>query len=78
MLRLFPITVHSYSGYKANEKPLSFILNNKTHTIQEILDQWYGLSETYFKVRCNKMEIYLLKYDQKIDKWFLEQEDSRI
>lgn len=66
------IHVTAYSGYKANERPLSFILDQKKCTIKEILDRWYGMEGDYFKVLADDGRVYLISWDRNLDRWFLE------
>ena len=73
-----PIKVESYSGYKSDEYPLSFYLNNKKFDIQEILDRWYQrditvdwLTVNYFKVRTTTNLKFIIKHDIEIDGWYL-------
>ncbi|HWP92544.1 MAG TPA: hypothetical protein VNN20_10155 [Thermodesulfobacteriota bacterium] len=64
--------VECYSGYKGNERPLSFSLGDRKFTVEELLDQWYGTDYTYFKVRADDDNIYILKYVEHEDEWSLE------
>ena len=64
--------VECHSGYKANERPLSFTLGDRKFVVKELLDQWYGPDYTYFKVRADDDNIYILKYDERKDEWSLE------
>ncbi len=64
--------VECHSGYKANERPLSFKLDDRKFTVKELLDQWHGINYTYFKVRADDDNIYILKYDEHKDEWSLE------
>lgn len=64
--------VECYCGYKANERPLSFWLDDKKFTVKELLDQWYGIDYTYFKVKADDDDIYILKYDEHKDEWSLQ------
>ena len=36
-----PIYVDGYSGYKANERPEAFTLDEQVYEIAGVLDQWY-------------------------------------
>jgi hypothetical protein len=45
------IYVDAYSGYKANERPQQFVLDEEVYEIAAVLDRWYEPSATYFKVR---------------------------
>ena len=45
------IHVDAYSGYKANEGPLSFYLDEEAYDIDSIEDRWHDSDAEYFKVR---------------------------
>jgi len=66
------LKVKCYSGYKANERPKSFTINDREFLIKEILDQWYTPGCLYFKVRDDNNHTYILKYNQAQDLWALE------
>jgi hypothetical protein len=66
------LKVKRYSGYKANERPKSFTINNREFLIKEIVNQWYSPGCLYFKVRDDNNHTYILKYDQVQDLWALE------
>jgi hypothetical protein len=56
-----PIRVDAYSGYKANERPEAFTLDEQVYEIAAVLDQWYEPSATYFKVQSTEGKTYLLR-----------------
>ena len=64
-----PIYVEAYSGYKANERPSQFTLDEVVFEIDAVLDQWYEPSATYFKVQSTEGKTYLLRYDEETDEW---------
>jgi len=64
------IRVWSYSGYKADERPLRFRLERKELAVKEILDRWYGEKHDYYKVLADDAETYLLKRDRETDIWY--------
>lgn len=64
-------SVQCYSGYKASERPVSFTLDSRTYNVEDLLDQWYGEDYTYFKVRADDGNIYILRYDFTGDEWSL-------
>jgi len=66
------LKVKCYSGYKANERPVSFSIEEKEFQVKEILDHWYGPDYTYFKVKADDENIYILKYSEHEDSWELE------
>ena len=45
-----PIRVDPYSGYKSNERPREFTLDEQIYEIDAVLDQWFEPSAIYFKV----------------------------
>ncbi len=47
--------------------------------VEEIIDRWYGINHSYFKILANDRKIYFIKYDQDEDLWTLEKiTDSKI
>ena len=66
------IEVHAYSGYKANERPLSFILDCEKLEVTNIIDRWYGEENDFFKVLADDGRVYLLRWHRTLDSWFLE------
>lgn len=77
-MEIIPISVESYSGYKADEYPISFYWNNKKFEIEEILDRWYQrditvdwLTVNYFKVRTTTNLKFIIKHDIEIEGWYL-------
>jgi hypothetical protein len=78
MIKLIPVKVESYSGFKADEYPKCFIRESVRFDILEIVDRWYqGDSNpdlpvsNYFKVTVAGGEEYLLKYEIEADEWYL-------
>ena len=67
-----PIRVDAYSGYKANERPRQFTLDEEIYEIAAVLDQWYQPCAKYFKVRSTEGKTYLLRYDEQADEWTLQ------
>jgi hypothetical protein len=64
-----PVYVDAYSGYKANERPRQFTLDEQIYEIAAVLHQWYEPSATYFKVQSTEGKTYLLRYDEETDEW---------
>jgi len=54
------VEVECYSGHKADERPVRFRLDGNDYLVEELLDQWYGLSDTFFKVRADDGNLYIL------------------
>ena len=54
------IEVECYSGHKADERPVRFRLDGHDYPVEELLDQWYGQSDIFFKVRADDGNLYIL------------------
>ena len=67
----FPIHVDAYSGYKANERPESFTLDENLHEIAAIEVRRLEPDAEYFRVRTTNDKRYLLRYDRHQDEWTL-------
>jgi hypothetical protein len=72
------IEVVAYSGYKANERPLYFVMDNRRLEVTDIIDRWYGEEHDYFKVLAEDGRVYLLKWQRIADIWFVVQVRERI
>jgi hypothetical protein len=66
------VEVESYAGYKADERPLRLKLGSQTLEILEIEDRWYSPGETYFRVRVQGGDRYVLRHIDAQDSWTLE------
>lgn len=72
------ITVHSQSGYKADEKPRSFELDGKRLTVLSVKKTWQEESEktrgrkTFFQVHCHDGRSYNIALDEGTGQWTLE------
>jgi hypothetical protein len=67
-----PIYVDAYSGYKSNERPLRFELDDRSYEIAAVEDRWQEPNHEYFKVRTVDGKTYLLRYDERRDQWTLQ------
>ncbi len=65
------IKVKAYSGYKAEERPISFTLGEKELRVEDLLDRWYGEDHEYFKLRRDDGCIYIIRYNRGEDFWEL-------
>jgi len=68
------ILVECYSGRKADERPVRFQLDEHPYVVQEVLDQWYGPDSTFFKIRADDGNLYILRHltFSDSDEWSLE------
>ena len=63
------IRVECYAGHRAEESPRRFFLGNREIGVCEIIDRWLEQDHSYFKVRGDDGDIYILRYDRSADSW---------
>jgi hypothetical protein len=68
------LRVVCYSGRKEDERPIRFQLGDDEHFVEEVVDQWYGPDDTFFKVRTSDDNVYVLRRHASTteDEWSLE------
>ena len=71
------IEVIAYSGYRANERPLYFVLEQKKLEVRKVLDRWLGQEHDYFRVLAGDGGVYLLKWHRYSDVWFVEKKKGK-
>jgi hypothetical protein len=67
-----PIHVEAYSGYKSNERPMQFCLDENVIDISRVEDRWYDPNAEYFKVRSVDGRCFLLRCDSRTGEWTLQ------
>jgi len=55
------LEVECYSGFKTDERPVRFRLDERQYLIEEIVDQWYGTQDVFYKVRADDGSLYILR-----------------
>jgi hypothetical protein len=66
------VEVVCYSGYKGDERPVRFRLGVQDYFVEELLDQWYGPDDVFYKVRADDGNLYILRHNEREDEWSLE------
>jgi hypothetical protein len=66
------VKVETYSGYKADERPVRFQLGERWLAVEEILDRWYSPALAWFRVRADDGGLYILRHSSADDVWTLE------
>ena len=66
------LRVECYAGMKADERPVRFQLGERDHMVDEVLDQWYGPDDVFFKVRTDDGNLCILRRNTSADEWTLE------
>ena len=74
-----PIKVKCYSGYKSNQRPVSFIYKNREYKIEEIVYQGCirsplegALSRREFRVSLKGGELRTLIFDEATEEWYIK------
>lgn len=67
------LEVDCYSGRKADERPVRFRLAGHEYFVEELLDQWYGQDDEFFKVRADDGNLYILRHERSspVSGWHL-------
>ena len=55
------LRVQCYSGWKDEERPIRFQLGERDYMVEEVMDQWYGPHDAFFKVRTDEGNLYILR-----------------
>ena len=55
------LEVDCYSGRKADERPVRFRLHGHQYLVEAVLDQWYGPQSTFYKLRADDGNLYILR-----------------
>ena len=66
------IRVERHAGYRADEYPLRFALRGRVFEVIEVEDRWYSPGATYFRVRAEDGNFYVLGHDEGMDVWTLD------
>lgn len=66
------IRVECYAGHRADERPLRFVLRGREFQVRELDGQWYSPENTYFRVRADDGNFYVLRHHEIQDIWTLD------
>jgi len=55
------LEVECYSARKADERPVRFRLDDHQYLVEAVLDQWYGPQSTFYKLRADDGNLYILR-----------------
>ena len=58
--------VECYSGYRPDERPLRFVFHGHEYEVQDLDGQWYSPEATYFRVRAQDGNYYVLTISDRI------------
>ena len=58
--------VECYSGRKADERPICFRVDEHEYVVEELLDQWYGPEDAWYKVGADDGNLYILRHQTSV------------
>lgn len=68
---LLRVRVECHAGYRGEQRPLRFFLNERRIEVVEIIDQWYGPDYRYCKLRGDDNDVYILRQAVANEHWEL-------
>ena len=69
--------VRCLSGYRANERPIWFLVHDTGVDVRAILESWREPDHIYFKVRTEDGRVYELRHHEYEDYWEARQSEQR-
>ena len=73
---VFIIRVECYAGYRGEESPRRFFLQQRKVEVLEILDRWLAPDHRYFKLKGDDGAVYIIRHDVLRNQWQLTMFDS--
>ena len=64
--------VQCYAGRKADERPVRFQIGSRDYMVEEIVEQWYGPEHSFYKLRADDHNLYLLSLHKSTAVWGVE------
>jgi len=69
---MLEVQVECYSGHRADERPVRFEIRGHKFEVQELDGQWYSPEVSYFRVRADDGNYYVLCHHEPQDFWTLD------
>jgi hypothetical protein len=63
------VEVQCYAGRKADERPVRFRIGDRDYIVEEIIEQWYGPDDSFYKARADDGNVYLLRRRTSTGTW---------
>jgi hypothetical protein len=63
------VEVQCYAGRKADERPVRFRVGDRDYIVDEIIEQWYGPDDSFYKVRADDGNVFLLRCSTSTGTW---------
>jgi len=66
------VKVETYSGYRADERPVRVTIDGAALEVAEVEDRWYSPGATFFRGLLANGERYVLRRIEAQEVWVLE------
>ena len=66
------VQVETYSGYKADERPVRVTIDGVATEVVEVEDRWYSPGATFFRILLANGQRYVLRRTEAQEVWVLE------
>ena len=63
------IRVECYAGYRGEETPRRFRIDDRSVEVTEVIDRWVGTDHRYFKVCGSYQATYIIRQDIPSHGW---------
>ena len=63
------VQVQCYAGRKDDERPVRFRVGDRDYIVEEIIEQWYGPDDSFYKARADDGNVYLLRRRTSTGTW---------
>ena len=63
------LKVETYSGYRADERPVRIHFKGASKAVAAVEDRWYSPGATFFKVRLEDGDLFVLRREEAQDTW---------
>ncbi len=70
-MKTFPIQVHCYAGYRAEETPRIIGFKSRKIGVKKVLDRWLDPTHRYFKLQGDDGGVYIVRHDTRTGEWEL-------
>lgn len=65
------VEVSAYAGYRGEEAPQCFYLQDRKVEVVRIVDRWLSPGQRYFKIIGDDKNTYVLRYNISKNQWEL-------
>jgi hypothetical protein len=57
------VDVDCYCGRKPDERPVRFRIDGHEYIVRDVVDEWYGPHDAFYKVRADDGNLYVLQHE---------------